>query len=195
MRASASWPSRATTTWQLAGRGRRGGGRRRAAGRDRRHAAHLRRRAASPAGRGDVAGVTYVNDTKATNIDATLKALTAYSGAVHLILGGYDKGRPFDALAAATEGRVTEALLIGATAAQLQAAFAAAARGRRRPRPTPYVVLRRSRSGRAITRRARGRRRRRRAPEPGLRQLDQYRNYEQRGEHFIELVSELKTRS
>ena len=50
-----------------------------------------------------MAGVTYVNDSKATNVDATLKALTAYSGGVHLILGGYDKGAEYDALAAATE--------------------------------------------------------------------------------------------
>ena len=42
-----------------------------------------------------VAGVTWVNDSKATNVDATLKALTAYAGGVHLILGGYDKGAEF----------------------------------------------------------------------------------------------------
>ena len=50
---------------------------------------------------GVVDGVTYVNDSKATNVDATLKALTAYSGPVHLILGGYDKGAEYDELAAA----------------------------------------------------------------------------------------------
>ena len=44
---------------------------------------------------------------------------------MHLILGGYDKGAEYDELAAATEGRVREALLIGATAPQLEAAFAA----------------------------------------------------------------------
>ena len=76
---------------------------------------------------GVVDGVTYVNDSKATNVDATLKALTAYSGGVHLILGGYDKGAEYDELAAATEGRVHEVLLIGATAPQLEAAFAARA--------------------------------------------------------------------
>jgi UDP-N-acetylmuramoylalanine--D-glutamate ligase len=86
-----------------------------------------------------VDGVTYVNDSKATNVDATLKALTAYSGGVHLILGGYDKGAEYDELAAATEGHVREVLLIGATAPRLEAAFAArsAAVG---SRATPYVV-------------------------------------------------------
>ena len=53
---------------------------------------------------GVVAGVSYVNDSKATNVDATLKALTAYSCGVHLILGGYDKGAEYDEFAAATEG-------------------------------------------------------------------------------------------
>ena len=48
---------------------------------------------------GVVDGVTYVNDSKATNVDATLKALTAYSGGVHLILGGYDKGAEYGELA------------------------------------------------------------------------------------------------
>ena len=87
---------------------------------------------------GVVDGVTYVNDSKATNVDATLKALTAYSGGVHLILGGYDKGAEYGELAAATEGRVKQALLIGATAPQLEAAFAAraAVAGVARRRPT-----------------------------------------------------------
>ena len=89
---------------------------------------------------GDVVdGVTYVNDSKATNVDAVLKALTAYSGPVHLILGGYDKGSEFDELAVATEGRVREVLLIGATAPQLEAAFAARAAAAP-AHATPYVI-------------------------------------------------------
>ena len=140
-----------------------------------------------------VAGVTYVNDSKATNIDATLKALTAYSGPVHLILGGKDKGSPFDELAAATEGRVKEALLIGRAAERLQAAFEArrAAVG---DRATPYVVL--PDLAAAVDHCASG------AVagdivllSPACASFDQYRSYEHRGEHFIELVSTLKTRS
>ncbi len=118
---------------------------------------------------GVIDGVTYVNDSKATNVDATLKALTAYSGGVHLILGGYDKGAEYEGLAAATEGLVKEALLIGATATQLQAAFAArravagsagdARRRVRRPR------------GRRHARRPRGGAGRRRPAQPRLREL------------------------
>ncbi len=139
---------------------------------------------------GVVGGVTYVNDSKATNVDATLKALTAYSGGVHLILGGYDKGADYDELAAATEGRVREVLLIGATAPQLEAAFAAraAAAG---SRPTPYVQCGDLETAvRAAAAAA--------APgdvvllSPACASWDQYRDYEQRGEHFLELVHKLK---
>ena len=116
-----------------------------------------------------VDGVSYVNDSKATNVDATLKALTAYSGGVHLILGGYDKGAEYGELAAATEGQVKQALLIGATAPQLEAAFAARA-AVAGAHPTPYV-----RCGDlegAVRRGRRLRRTGRRGPaQPGLRQL------------------------
>jgi UDP-N-acetylmuramoylalanine--D-glutamate ligase len=140
---------------------------------------------------GVVAGVTYVNDSKATNVDATLKALTAYSGHVHLILGGYDKGAEFDELALATEGRVREVLLVGATAPRLEAAFAAraAAAG---SRATPFVscgdLETAVRTAAAAA-----------APgdvvllSPACASWDQYRDYEQRGEHFLRLVSELQT--
>ncbi len=142
---------------------------------------------------GVVGGVTYVNDSKATNVDATLKALTAYSGGVHLILGGYDKGADYDELAAASEGRVQQALLIGATAPQLEAAFAAraAAAG---PRATPFVVCGDLET--AVMVAARGA-----APgdvvllSPACASWDQYRDYVERGEHFLRLVNELGNRS
>jgi UDP-N-acetylmuramoylalanine--D-glutamate ligase len=142
---------------------------------------------------GVVDGVTYVNDSKATNVDATLKALTAYSGGVHLILGGYDKGAGFDELAAATEGRVRRVLLIGATTPRLQAAFAARAAAAP-AQATPYQVCG---DLTAAVKAARA------AAQPGdvvllspaCASWDQYRDYEQRGEQFLNLVSELRARS
>jgi len=139
---------------------------------------------------GVVGGVTYVNDSKATNVDATLKALTAYSVGVHLILGGYDKGAVYDELAAATEGLVKQVLLIGATAPQLEAAFAArrAAAG---SRATPSVVCGDLEA--ALIAAARDA-----APgdvvllSPACASWDQYRDYEERGEHFLRLVGELR---
>ena len=54
---------------------------------------------------GDVGGVSIWNDSKATNVDATLKALTAFpDGALRIILGGSDKGADFAPLAAALRG-------------------------------------------------------------------------------------------
>jgi UDP-N-acetylmuramoylalanine--D-glutamate ligase len=139
---------------------------------------------------GVVGGVTYVNDSKATNIDATLKALTAYSSGVYLILGGYDKGAEYGALAAATEGLVKLALLIGATAPRLEAAFAAraAAAG---SRATPHVACG---DLEAAVKHAAGEA----SPgdvvllSPACASFDQYRDYEERGEHFHKLVSDLR---
>ena len=139
---------------------------------------------------GIVDGVTWVNDSKATNVDAALKALTAYSGPVHMILGGSLKGASFDALAEATEGRIKEAILIGAAAAPLREAFERrrVAVGRR---ATPYVVLGdlEAAVGHAAT-----------AAEagdvvllsPACASFDQYGNFEQRGDHFAELVRRLQ---
>ncbi len=142
---------------------------------------------------GVVGGVTYVNDSKATNVDATLKALTAYSGGVHLILGGYDKGAEYDKLAAATEGRVRQVLLVGATAPRLEAAFAAraAAAG---SRATAYVRCGDLETAVAVAASSA-------SPgdvvllSPACASWDQYRDYEERGEEFLKLVSELRARS
>src|SRR5208337_3718386 len=45
-----------------------------------------------------VRGVEYYNDSKATNVDATIKALESFPGRIHLILGGKDKGSDYSAL-------------------------------------------------------------------------------------------------
>ena len=139
---------------------------------------------------GVVDGVTWVNDSKATNVDAALKALTAYSGPVYMILGGSLKGASFDPLAEATEGRIKQAVLIGAAAAPLREAFE-----RRRAavgqRATPYVVLpdldaavghaaAAAVAGDVVL------------LSPACASFDQYRNFEQRGEHFAALVGRLQ---
>ncbi len=40
-------------------------------------------------------GVDYYNDSKATNVDATMKAIAAFPGGIHLILGGKDKNSDY----------------------------------------------------------------------------------------------------
>jgi UDP-N-acetylmuramoylalanine--D-glutamate ligase len=67
-------------------------------------------------------GVRYVNDSKATNVAAALRALAAYADEpVHLILGGSPKGEDFTPLAAAIGANVRSVHLIGAEAPRLHA--------------------------------------------------------------------------
>jgi UDP-N-acetylmuramoylalanine--D-glutamate ligase len=63
-----------------------------------------------------IRGVDFYNDSKATSVDATLKALSAFEHGVHLILGGKDKGAPYAPLRPLLERRARKVLLIGAAA-------------------------------------------------------------------------------
>ncbi|MHB9112822.1 MAG: UDP-N-acetylmuramoyl-L-alanine--D-glutamate ligase [Thermoleophilia bacterium] len=132
---------------------------------------------------GVVGGVTYVNDSKATNVDAALKALTAYQRGIHLILGGRTKGCDFDNLAvAASDPKVSEVILIGEAAPAIAASFdlvggdvliagdleEAVRVAREHAEPGDTVLL-----------------------SPACASFDQYDNYEQRGMHFVNLVKQM----
>ncbi len=75
---------------------------------------------------GEVAGVTYINDSQGTQPDAVIAALRAFEPPLVLIAGGRSKGVPIEALAAVVAERVAAAVLIGETADELAAAFWAA---------------------------------------------------------------------
>jgi UDP-N-acetylmuramoylalanine--D-glutamate ligase len=66
-----------------------------------------------------VRGVDYYNDSKATNVDATLKALDAFDGGLWVILGGKDKDSDYTVLADALRKKARSVLLIGAAAAKI----------------------------------------------------------------------------
>lgn len=62
----------------------------------------------------EIGGVKFYNDSKATNVDSTIKALESFAGNVILILGGKDKGSDFSVLAPLIRERVKHIVLIGA---------------------------------------------------------------------------------
>jgi UDP-N-acetylmuramoylalanine--D-glutamate ligase len=122
-------------------------------------------------------GVSYVNDSKATNVAAALRALAAYEDEpVHLILGGSRKGEDFAPLAAAIGGNVKTVHLIGETADELAAAIPQAQRdgdlatalAAIDPEPGDVVLL-----------------------SPACASYDQFRDFEERGEEFRRLVQKL----
>jgi UDP-N-acetylmuramoylalanine--D-glutamate ligase len=65
-------------------------------------------------------GVEFYNDSKATNVDATIKAITAFPGGIHLILGGKDKNSDYTALAPYLRERVRAVYTIGSAAQKIE---------------------------------------------------------------------------
>ena len=125
-------------------------------------------------------GVEWVNDSKATNPDATVKALTAFDHGVHLILGGSLKGASFSGMAAAVAaGPVARSYLIGASAEAIAAALDAAGAGYVQCGTLERAVAEASAAavaGDTIL------------LSPACASFDQFRDYEQRGERFAELA-------
>jgi UDP-N-acetylmuramoylalanine--D-glutamate ligase len=74
-----------------------------------------------------VASVDYYNDSKATNVDATIKALESFPANVHLILGGKDKGSDYSVLQELLRERVKRVYTIGAAAAKIESQIQGAA--------------------------------------------------------------------
>jgi UDP-N-acetylmuramoylalanine--D-glutamate ligase len=70
-----------------------------------------------------VHGVDYYNDSKATSVDATLKAIDGFDGNLWIILGGKDKGSDYSVLRQPLHTKAHAALLIGAAAPLIRAAL------------------------------------------------------------------------
>src|SRR6202030_2920501 len=68
----------------------------------------------------EIGGIRYYNDSKATNVDAALRALEAFPGRVLIILGGKDKDSNYATLQPALRERSVLALLIGAAAEKIE---------------------------------------------------------------------------
>ena len=69
-----------------------------------------------------VGGVSFYNDSKATNVDAALKSLDSFNERLFVILGGKDKGSDYRPLAAPLKERAVAALLIGQASQKIETA-------------------------------------------------------------------------
>jgi UDP-N-acetylmuramoylalanine--D-glutamate ligase len=86
---------------------------------------------------GTLHGVQWINDSKATNVEAAGMALASFAGPVVVLLGGKDKGEDFSPLAQWLPGRVRHVLLFGQAAVRLEASLSAALKGL--PGPAPIL--------------------------------------------------------
>jgi UDP-N-acetylmuramoylalanine--D-glutamate ligase len=126
----------------------------------------------------EIGGVQFFNDSKATNVDATLKAVDAFAGGLFVILGGKDKGSSYAPLIEPLRQRARLVLLIGAAAEKIEAQIGgrvatvragtldrALALAWERARPGDTVLL-----------------------APACASFDQFEDYEHRGRVFKQLV-------
>lgn len=136
----------------------------------------------------EIGGVTYIDDSKATNTHAAEASLTAYDPVVW-IAGGLAKGATFDELVAAASGRLRGAVLMGADRALIREALT------RHAPDVPVAELDRTDTGAmaAAVREAAALAR----PgdtvllAPACASMDMFVNYGKRGEAFAEAVREL----
>jgi UDP-N-acetylmuramoylalanine--D-glutamate ligase len=132
-----------------------------------------------------IRGVEYYNDSKATNVDATIKALESFPANVHLILGGKDKGSDYTVLNDLLRQRVKRVYTIGAAAAKIELQIkgstevdhaetleTAIKHAAEAAKPGDIVLL-----------------------APACASFDQFRNYEHRGKVFKEAVNVLSVRA
>jgi len=127
-----------------------------------------------------VNGVDYYNDSKATNVDATIKALESFPANIHLILGGKDKGSDYSVLNDLLRQRVKRVYTIGAAAAKIESQIRnaevvhaetlenAVHKAHDAAQAGDVVLL-----------------------APACASFDQFKNYEHRGQAFKELVRSL----
>src|SRR5258706_3909214 len=130
----------------------------------------------------EIAGVRYFNDSKATNVDATIKALESFPANIHLILGGKDKGSDYSVLNSLLRERVKRVYTIGAAAEKIASQIQQAAeidpsrtlenavrRASARANPGDIVLF-----------------------APACASFDQFQSYEHRGRVFKEVVRGLE---
>lgn len=127
-------------------------------------------------------GVTYYNDSKGTNTDASIKALEAFSGHLILIAGGYDKQTPLDEFMKLVAEKVDTLILIGAAADRFEQEAKKA--GVADIRRAGYSMERAIMMARSIAKKPQNV-----LLSPACSSFDMYDNFEQRGRIFKGIVN------
>jgi UDP-N-acetylmuramoylalanine--D-glutamate ligase len=128
------------------------------------------------------AGVTYVNDSKATNVASTIVALQSYDGGVHLIAGGLGKNQDFSPLAEPVAERCRAVYLIGAATDQIAQSLATTGVALQRCGELERALAAASAAASAGDTVL---------LSPACASYDQFPNFEVRGDRFRALVKEL----
>jgi UDP-N-acetylmuramoylalanine--D-glutamate ligase len=129
----------------------------------------------------EVRGVTYINDSKGTNVGATLAAVAGMAGSLVVIAGGDGKNQDFAPLAAAFRGKVRHTVLIGRDAPLLARALAGVSTLETCATlaQAVHAAARAARAGDTVL------------LSPACASLDMFRDYTQRGAEFARVVGEL----
>jgi UDP-N-acetylmuramoylalanine--D-glutamate ligase len=129
-----------------------------------------------------IGGVDYYNDSKATNVDATIKALESFPANIHLILGGKDKGSDYSVLNNLLQQRVKRVYTIGAAAEKIESQIGSAKVEIVRAATLENAVCKANAmavAGDVVL------------LAPACASFDQFKSYEHRGQVFKEVVSGL----
>ena len=129
----------------------------------------------------DLNGVRWFNDSKATNVDATAKAIEAFPGGIWLILGGKDKDSDYSTLSPLLRARVKAVITIGSAAEKIESHLAGVVKIEKAGTMERAVAWARNeaKSGDVVL------------LAPACSSFDQFENYEHRGRVFKQLVGAL----
>jgi len=129
----------------------------------------------------EIGGVAFYNDSKATNVDASLKAIEAFPGPLIVILGGKGKGAPYTSLREPLRQRARLAVSIGSAAGKIESELAGAVPLERAGtlERAVEIAIASAQPGDTVL------------LAPACSSFDQFENYEQRGRLFKELVARL----
>ena len=129
----------------------------------------------------EINGVTYYNDSKATNVDAVKVALDSFDTSIHLILGGKDKGGEFSQLLPHAQNKVKEIVAYGQAGEKISRALGDAVKLEQVSSLKDAVEIchLNADAGDIVL------------LSPGCASFDQFTNFEERGDVFKSIVKEL----